>query len=84
LATAKSQLLRLHVADMTKSTMARRLGHLLYWIASSIAVILIAVGIVVWLYFARPNYDPLGLVIVAWGIIVWLGGRAIRYWLAGR
>jgi hypothetical protein len=84
LATAQSQLLRLHVADMRKSTMAPRLGHLLYLIASWIAVILIAGGIVVWLYFARPNYDPLGLVIVAWGIIVWLGGRAIRYWLAGR
>ena len=38
--------------------MAPRLGHLLYWIASWIAVIVIAAGIVVWLYFARPNYDP--------------------------
>jgi hypothetical protein len=47
--------------------MAPRLGHLLYWIASWIAVILIAGGIVVWLYFARPNYDPLGLVIVRLG-----------------
>jgi hypothetical protein len=84
LATTKSQLLKLDFTDMTKSTMAPRLGHLLYWIASWIAVILIAGGIVVWLYFARPNDDPLGLVIVAWGIIVWLGGRAIRYWLAGR
>jgi hypothetical protein len=64
--------------------MAPRLVHLLYWIASWIAVIVIAAGIVVWLYFAQPNKDPLGLVIVGWGIIVWLGGRAIRYWLAGR
>ena len=84
MATAKSQLLRLHVADMAKSTMAPRLGYLLYWIASWIAVILIAGGIVVWLYFARPNYDPLGLVIVVWGIIVWLGGRSIRHLLSGR
>jgi len=64
--------------------MAPRLGHLLYWIVSWIAVIVIAAGIIVWLYFAQPNKDPLGLVIVGWGIIVWLGGRAIRYWLAGR
>ena len=64
--------------------MAPRLGYLLYWIASWIAVILIAAGIVVWLYFAQPNKDLLGLVIVGWGIIVWLGGRAIRHWLAGR
>ena len=47
-------------------------------------MILIAAGIVVWLYFAQPNKDLLGLVIVGWGIIVWLGGRAIRRWLAGR
>ena len=64
--------------------MAARLGYLLYWIASWIAVILIAAGIVVWLYFAQPNKDLLGLVIVGWGIIVWLGGRATRRWLAGR
>jgi hypothetical protein len=64
--------------------MAPRLGYLLYWIASWIAVIVIAAGIVVWLYFAQPNKDPLGLIIVGWGIFVWLGGRAIRYWLAGR
>jgi hypothetical protein len=64
--------------------MAPRLGYLLYWIASWIAVIVIAAGIVVWLYFAQPNKDPFGLVIVGWGIIVWLGGRAIRYLLAGR
>ncbi len=38
--------------------MAPRLGHFLYWIASWIAVIVIAAGIVVWLYFDRPNYDP--------------------------
>lgn len=45
---------------------------------------MIAGGMVVWLYFARPNYDPLGMVIVGLGIIVWLAGRAIRHWLAGR
>ena len=61
--------------------MAPRLGYLLHWIASWIAVIVIAAGIVVWLYFAQPNKDPFGLVIVGWGIIVWLGGRAIRYLL---
>ena len=59
--------------------MAPRLGQLFYWIASWIAVIVIAGGIIVWLYFARPNYDPLGLVIVGLGIIVWLGGRAIQH-----
>jgi Na+/phosphate symporter len=64
--------------------MALRLGSVLYWIASWVAVIAIAAGIVVWLFFARPNYDPLGLVIVGWGIIVWLGGRVIRSWLARR
>ena len=60
------------------------LGNLLYWIASWIAVIVVIGGIVVWLYFARPNYDPLGLIIVGWGIIVWFGGRAIRYWFSDR
>ncbi|WP_426531559.1 hypothetical protein [Bradyrhizobium sp. McL0615] len=64
--------------------MASRLGHLLYWVASWIAVIMIAGGMVVWLYFSRPNYDPLGLLIVGFGIIVWLAGRAIRHRLAGR
>jgi hypothetical protein len=64
--------------------MAPRPGYLLYWIASWIALIVIAVGLVVWLYVARPDYDPLGLVIVLWGILIWLGGRAIRYWLGGR
>jgi hypothetical protein len=59
--------------------MASRLGSVLYWIASWVAVIAIAVGIVIWLFFARPNYDPVG-----WGIIVWLGGRVIRSWLARR
>jgi hypothetical protein len=64
--------------------MAPGLGYLLYWIALWIAVILIAGGLVIWLYSARPNYDPLGLVIIGWGILVWLGGRAIRYWLTRR
>jgi hypothetical protein len=64
--------------------MASRLGNLLYWIASWIAVIVIVGGIVVWLFFARRNYDPLGLIIVGWGIMVWLAGRAIRGWLARR
>ncbi len=64
--------------------MASGLGHLLYWITSWIAVIVIAAGIAVWLYFARPNYDPLGLLISAWGIIIWVGGRVIRYWLGCR
>ncbi|MBR0851658.1 hypothetical protein JQ543_28225 [Bradyrhizobium diazoefficiens] len=64
--------------------MAARLGQLLYWIASWIAVIVIAAGVIVWLYFARPNYDPLGLLISACGVIIWLGGFLIRYWLGGR
>jgi len=49
--------------------MATRLGYVLYAIASCIAVVVIAGGVVVWLYFAHPNKDPLGLVIVGWGII---------------
>ena len=53
--------------------MAPRPGRLLYFVASRIAVILIAGGIVVWFYFARPSYDSLGSVVVGWGIIVWLG-----------
>ena len=64
--------------------MAPRLGYLLYWIVSWIAVIVIAAGIVVFLNSAQPNRDPLGLLIAALGIIVWLAGRAIRYWLGGR
>ena len=64
--------------------MAARLGHLLYWITSWIAGIVIAAGVVVGLYFARPNYDPLGLLISVLGVIIWLGGRVIRYWLGGR
>ena len=64
--------------------MAPRLGYLLYWIVSWIAVIVIAAGIVVFLNSAQPNRDPLGLLIAAFGIIVWLAGRAIRYWLGGR
>ena len=39
-------------------------GHCLYWIASWIAVIVTAAGIVAWLYCNRPNSDLLGLVIV--------------------
>jgi hypothetical protein len=53
--------------------MAPRLGYLLYWIASWIAVIVIAAGIVVWLYFAQPNKDSLGLVIVAGASLFGLG-----------
>ena len=64
--------------------MAPRLGYLLYWIVSWIAVIVIAAGIVVFLNSAQPNRDPLGLLIAAFGIIVWLAGRAVRYWLGGR
>ena len=64
--------------------MAPRLGHLLYFLASWIAVIVIAAGLLIYFYFARPNTDPLGLVVVGWGALIWLGGRAIRYWLAKR
>lgn len=64
--------------------MAPRLGYLLYWIVSWIAVIVIAAGFVVWLHFSQPNKDLLGVVIVGWGVFLWLGARAIRYWLAGR
>jgi hypothetical protein len=61
-----------------------RLGYLIYWIASWIAVIVMASGIIVWIHFAQPNKDPLGLVIVGWGVILWIGARAIRYWLTRR
>ena len=64
--------------------MAPRLGYLLFWIASWIAVIVIAAGIVSWLNSAQPHKDPLGLLIVGLGIVIWCVGRAIRYWLGGR
>ena len=64
--------------------MAPPVGYLLYWLASWIAVIVITAGIIVWLYFARPDKDPLGLAIAGTGIIIWVAARAVRYWLAGR
>jgi hypothetical protein len=67
-----------------ESPVASRLGYLLYWTVSWIAVIVIAAGFVVWLHLSQPNKDPLGLVIVGWGVILWLAARAIRYWLTGR
>jgi hypothetical protein len=64
--------------------MAPRLGYLLFWIASWIAAIVIAAGIISWLNSGQPNKDPLGLLIVGVGIIIWGAGRAIRYWFGGR
>jgi hypothetical protein len=59
--------------------MLPRLGHLLYFFTTWIAVIFIAAGLLIYLYFAQSNTDPLGLVVVGWGALIWLGGRAIRY-----
>jgi hypothetical protein len=55
-----------------------------YWLACWIAAILIAAGILVWLYSLRRTKTPLGLVIAFWGVVVWLAGFAIRRLLAGR
>ena len=64
--------------------MVTRLGYMLYAIASCIAMVVIAGGLVIFFYSAHPNKDPLGLVIVGLGLMIWLGGVGIRYRLARR
>ena len=64
--------------------MLERLGNVLYWVATGVAVIALGFGIALAI---QPNaYNPTGLVLfgAAIGLVVWLFGRACRYILAGR
>jgi hypothetical protein len=71
--------------------MAPRLGNVLYWLGTAVAIFMVLNG----LTMAIPQYYILaedqnttaleaGLLSIAVGGVVWLLGRAFRYVLAGR
>ena len=61
-----------------------RLGIVLYWAATAIAVALVALA--VFAYFTATGGGALAgsVLIVAFAGLVWLTGRGILYFLAGR
>jgi hypothetical protein len=64
--------------------MAARLGDVLYWTASLIALLAIGLAIYLWNYGIPPNNNFGGWFFLIVGTVTWLVGRAIRYVLAGR
>lgn len=66
--------------------MAQRLGNVLYWVATALAALLLALAAIFPIMAERGTSGELWLVslaIAACGVIVWLIGRACRYVLAG-
>jgi hypothetical protein len=61
-----------------------RLGIVLYWVATAIAVALVVLA--VFAYFTATGSGALAgsVLIVAFAGLVWLTGRGILYFLAGR
>ena len=61
-----------------------RLGIVLYWAATAIAVALVVLA--VFAYFTATGSGALAgsVLIVAFASLVWLTGRGILYFLAGR
>jgi hypothetical protein len=64
--------------------MLARLGNVLYWLASAIAIALVIFA--AFAYYTATGSGALegALFIVAFAGLVWLIGRAILYVLAGR
>ena len=64
--------------------MVARLGDVLYWLGSIIAVVLWAL-VVVGLVWGTGASDPIGVIFLGGlGVIAWVVGRACRYVMAGR
>jgi hypothetical protein len=61
-----------------------RLGNVLYWAATAVAIVLVVLAVLA--YFTATGTGALqsALLIVAFAGLVWLIGRAILYVLAGR
>jgi hypothetical protein len=62
--------------------MAARLGNVLYWTATTIAVLLALLAARLYEFGGSEPLAIWGVIIVA--ALVWLIGRACRYILAGR
>ena len=60
-----------------------RLGIVLYWVATAIAIALVALAVFAYLT-ATGRALASALLIVAFAGLVWLTGRGILYFLAGR
>lgn len=63
--------------------MVARLGNVLYWFASAVAVLALA-GAAYSLAYGQRGGDVLAGLGAAFAVLVWLIGRACRYVLAGR
>jgi hypothetical protein len=71
------------VAVFASGDVASRLGRVLYWGASGIAVLLLALA--AFEFMRGPPDGPfLGILFGGIGIVTWLVGRAVVYVLAGR
>ena len=64
--------------------MVARLGGVLYWLATSIAVLAFGGTFYAWNYGVVPNNTFGGWFLLFVGVVTWLLGRALRYVLAGR
>ena len=68
--------------------MAARLGRVIYWLATTVAVLLLALALVAALFWIKPEIQGsaqgywLCVMIGGAGVAVWLLGRAVRYILA--
>jgi len=58
-----------------------RFANVIYWAASSVAVLFLIVAVVV---FKNGTDMGMGTLFGVFGVLVWLVGRAVLYVLAGR
>jgi hypothetical protein len=68
------------VATTPETTITERLGRVLYWLGSVLAVIILALGSFVFKGDAR---FPIVIVVVGLALLAWLFGWACRYVLSG-
>ena len=64
--------------------MAARLGNVLYWGASLIAVLLIALLFIAHAFGSGEGDKFLQAMVLVTAVAIWLIGRACRYVLAGK
>jgi hypothetical protein len=72
------------VSGRGESPIVARLGNVLYWTASLVAVAFLVLGGLVAILNRGPDGPFIAAIFIGIGVVAWLVGRACRYVLAGR
>ncbi len=65
-------------------TLLARLGRVVYWVGSAVAVVIALLGLVAWLFRDEPASWFFAVIGLFFAGLVWLIGRAVLYILSDR